>query len=49
VEIKSITVNNIKQNEFMLNVSFKVQKTEEAVTDKKEEAVNKKKDKGNKS
>ena len=30
VEIKSITVNNIKQNEFMLNVSLKAQKTEEA-------------------
>ena len=30
VEIKSITVNNIKQNEFMLNVSLKPQKTEEA-------------------
>ena len=30
VEIKSITVNNIKQNEFVLNVSLKAQKTEEA-------------------
>jgi len=30
VEIKSTTVNNIKQNEFMLNVSLKPQKTEEA-------------------
>jgi type IV pilus assembly protein PilN len=30
VEIKSITVNNIKQNEFTLNVSLKVQKAEEA-------------------
>ncbi len=30
VEIKSITVNNIKQNEFMLNVSLKAQKTEVA-------------------
>lgn len=30
VEIKSNTVNNIKQNEFMLNVSLKPQKTEEA-------------------
>ena len=29
VEIKSITVNNIKQNEFVLNVSLKAQKTEE--------------------
>jgi type IV pilus assembly protein PilN len=30
VEIKSITVNNIKQNEFTLNVSLKAQKVEEA-------------------
>ena len=30
VEIKSITVNNIKQNEFVLNVSLKAPKTEEA-------------------
>ncbi len=30
VEIKSLTVNNIKQNEFTLNVSLKVQKAEEA-------------------
>ena len=30
VEIKSITVNNIKQNEFMLNVSLKAPKVEEA-------------------
>ena len=29
VEIKSLTVNNIKQNEFTLNVSLKVQKAEE--------------------
>ncbi len=30
VEIKSLTVNNIKQNEFTLNVSLKAQKAEEA-------------------
>jgi type IV pilus assembly protein PilN len=30
IEIKSITVNNIKQNEFMLNVSLKAQKVETA-------------------
>jgi type IV pilus assembly protein PilN len=30
VEIKSLTVNNVKQNEFTLNVSLKVQKAEEA-------------------
>ncbi len=30
VEIKSIMVNNIKQNEFVMNVSMKVQKAEEA-------------------
>ena len=30
VEIKSLMVNNIKQNEFTLNVSLKVQKAEEA-------------------
>lgn len=30
VEIKSLTVNNIKQNEFTLNVSLKIQKAEEA-------------------
>jgi type IV pilus assembly protein PilN len=35
VEIKSITVNNIKQNEFMLNVSLKAQKAEEAPNQKK--------------
>jgi len=35
VEIKSITVNNIKQNEFMLNVSLKSQKAEEAPNKKK--------------
>ena len=29
VEIKSLTVNNIKQNEFTLNVSLKAQKAEE--------------------
>jgi type IV pilus assembly protein PilN len=42
VEIKSLTVNNIKQNEFTLNVSLKAQKVEE-------EGNNKKKTKGNKS
>jgi type IV pilus assembly protein PilN len=30
VEIKSLTVNGIKQNEFILNVSLKAQKAEEA-------------------
>jgi type IV pilus assembly protein PilN len=30
VEIKSLTVNNVKQNDFTLNVSLKVQKVEEA-------------------
>ena len=35
VEIKSITVNNIKQNEFMLNVSLKAPKVEEATDNKK--------------
>ncbi len=35
VEIKSITVNNIKQNEFTLNVSLKSQKVEEAPNKKK--------------
>lgn len=35
VEIKSITVNNIRQNEFVLNVSLKVQKAEEALSKKK--------------
>lgn len=30
VEIKSLTVNSVKQNEFTLNVSLKVQKAEEA-------------------
>lgn len=30
IEIKSITVNGIKQNDFTLNVSLKVQKAEEA-------------------
>lgn len=35
VEIKSLTVNNIKQNEFTLNVSLKVQKAEEAPDMKK--------------
>jgi type IV pilus assembly protein PilN len=30
IEIKSLTVNNIKQNEFMLNVSLKAQKVEAA-------------------
>lgn len=35
VEIKSLTVNNIKQNEFTLNVSLKAQKTEEVAPNKK--------------
>ena len=35
VEIKSLTVNNIKQNEFTLNVSLKAQKAEEAPNMKK--------------
>ena len=35
VEIKSLTVNNIKQNEFMLNVSLKAQKAEVAPEKKK--------------
>ena len=35
VEIKSLTVNNIKQNEFTLNVSLKAQKVEEAPNMKK--------------
>ena len=35
VEIKSITVNNIKQNEFTLNVSLKAPKLEEAPDGKK--------------
>ena len=35
VEIKSITVNNIKQNEFTLNVSLKAPKVEEATDNKK--------------
>lgn len=35
VEIKSITVNNIKQNDFVLNVSLKVQKAEEVPSKKK--------------
>jgi type IV pilus assembly protein PilN len=35
VEIKSLTVNNIKQNEFTLNVSLKAQKVEEAPSKKK--------------
>jgi type IV pilus assembly protein PilN len=35
VEIKSIIVNNIKQNEFTLNVSLKSQKVEEAPNKKK--------------
>jgi type IV pilus assembly protein PilN len=35
VEIKSVTVNNIKQNDFMLNVTLKAQKTEEAPNTKK--------------
>jgi type IV pilus assembly protein PilN len=41
VEIKSLVVNNIKQNEFTLNVSLKAQKTEEE--------SDKNKAKGNKS
>jgi type IV pilus assembly protein PilN len=35
VEIKSLVVNNIKQNEFTLNVSLKAQKVEEAPNMKK--------------
>jgi type IV pilus assembly protein PilN len=35
VEIKSLTVNNIKQNEFVLSVSLKAQKVEEAPNKKK--------------
>jgi type IV pilus assembly protein PilN len=35
VEIKSLSVNNIKQNEFTLNVSLKAQKVEEAPNKKK--------------
>lgn len=35
VEIKSFTLNGIKQNEFTLNVSLKVQKAEEAPNKKK--------------
>ena len=35
VEIKSLTVNNIKQNEFTLNVSLKAQKAEVAPEKKK--------------
>jgi type IV pilus assembly protein PilN len=35
VEIKSLTVNNIKQNEFTLNVSLKAQKMEEEAPNKK--------------
>ena len=35
VEIKSITVNNIKQNEFVLNVSLKAQKAEETPNNNK--------------
>jgi type IV pilus assembly protein PilN len=35
VEIKSITVNNIKQNEFVINVNLKSVKPEQAPTDKK--------------
>ncbi len=34
VEIKAITVNGVKQNEFTLNVNLKVQHAEEASTDK---------------
>jgi len=30
VEIKAMTLNGVKQNEFTLNVSLKVQKAEEA-------------------
>ena len=35
VEIKSFTLNGIKQNEFTLNISLKVQKAEEAPNKKK--------------
>jgi type IV pilus assembly protein PilN len=35
VEIKSLTVNNIKQNEFVLSVSLKSQKVEEEAPNKK--------------
>jgi type IV pilus assembly protein PilN len=35
VEIKSLTVNNIKQNEFVLSVSLKAQKVEEEAPNKK--------------
>ena len=35
VEIKSLSINNIKQNEFTLNVSLKAQKVEEAPNKKK--------------
>lgn len=35
VEIKSIVVNNVKQNEFVLNVSLKAQKTEEEAPNNK--------------
>ena len=41
VEIKSLVVNNIKQNEFTLNVSLKAQKTEEEETDKNKAKGNK--------
>jgi type IV pilus assembly protein PilN len=41
VEIKSLVVNNIKQNEFTLNVSLKAQKTEETADDKKKVKGNK--------
>ena len=34
IEIKSIIVNGVKQNDFTLNVSLKVQKAEEAPTNK---------------
>jgi type IV pilus assembly protein PilN len=40
VEIKSLSVNNIKQNEFMLNVSLKAQKMEEEAPNKKKVGAN---------
>jgi type IV pilus assembly protein PilN len=40
VEIKSLTVNNIKQNEFVLNVSLKAQKVEEEAPNNKKVGAN---------
>jgi type IV pilus assembly protein PilN len=40
VEIKSLSVNNIKQNEFTLNVSLKAQKMEEEAPNKKKVGAN---------